>query len=177
MGQGELLFLTFFKEMFSGFKKNVHGLVEILTLRLVEGCIVPCYNHLAQGDYSRSAKFRSSCLAFLSAIQGNGRKKTQGFLPYRLKSWSEIISRQQHWEICSPHFLQEVWVLQFKFCRDKLSLPPKLAKKKELWLAETTIKKTELLAFFIILYCYIEIIIVYFFIRHLFFLTVTACAK
>ena len=37
-------------------------------------------------------------------------------------------------------------------------------------------KKTELLAF-IILYQYIEIIIVYFFIRHLFFLTVTACAK
>ena len=26
MGQGELLFLTFFKAMFSGFKKNVHGL-------------------------------------------------------------------------------------------------------------------------------------------------------
>ena len=130
MGQGELLFLTFFKEMFSGFKKNVHGLVEILTLRLVEGCIVPCYNHLAQGDYSRSAKFRSSCLAFLSAIQGNGRKKTQGFLPYRLKSWSEIISRQQNWEICSPHFLQEVWVLQFKFCRDKLSLSTKISKKK-----------------------------------------------
>ena len=50
MGQGELLFLTFFKAMFSGFKKNFHGLMEILTLRLVEGCIVPCYNHLAQGD-------------------------------------------------------------------------------------------------------------------------------
>ena len=82
-GQGELLFLTFFKAMFSGFKKNVHCLntlyhlenkisvshaifspsiialviVEILILRLVEGCIVLSYNHLAQCDYSRSAKF------------------------------------------------------------------------------------------------------------------------
>ena len=81
MGQGELLFLTFFKAMFSGFKKNFHGLVEILTLRLVEGCIVPCYNHLAQGDYSRSAKFRSSCLAFLRAIQGMVVRRPKGFCP------------------------------------------------------------------------------------------------
>ena len=60
--------------------------------------------------------------------------------------------------------------------RQTQSIHQNSQKKKELWLAETTIKKTELLAF-IILYYYIEIIIVYFFIRHLFFLTVTACAK
>ena len=129
-GKGNCFSWLSLKQCSLVFKNNFHGLVEILTLRLVEGCIVPCYNHLAQGNYSRSAKFRSSCLAFLRAIQGNGRKKTQGFLPYRLKSWSEIISRQQHWEICSPHVLQEVWVLQFKFCRDKLSLSTKISKKK-----------------------------------------------
>ena len=72
--------------MFSGFKKNVHGfntlyyleskilvshatfslsiialvIVEILTLRLVEGCVVSGYNHPAQGDY-RLLRVFSEC--------------------------------------------------------------------------------------------------------------------
>ena len=94
--KGGLLFFTFFKATFCGFKKNVHGLntlyhlenkilvshatfqngiiplviVEILALRLVEGCVLSRYNQLAQGDYSRSAKFRNSCLAFFPNVSG-----------------------------------------------------------------------------------------------------------
>lgn len=96
MEQGVLFFLTFFEAMFSGFKKSVHGLnalchleskilvshatfslstialviVEILTLRLVEGCVVSRYNHPAQGDYSRSAKTRNGCFAFFPNVSG-----------------------------------------------------------------------------------------------------------
>ena len=94
--KGGLLFLTFFKAMFSGFKKNVHGLntpyhlenkilvsratfqlsiiafviVETHALRLVEGCVVSRNNHLAQGYYSRSVKFRNSYLAFFPNVSG-----------------------------------------------------------------------------------------------------------
>ena len=40
--------------------------MEVVALRLVEGCVVSRYNHPAQGDYSRSAKIRNSCLMFFS---------------------------------------------------------------------------------------------------------------
>ena len=40
-------------------------IIEMCMLWLVKDC-VSCYNHLTQGDYSRSAKFQNGCLTFSS---------------------------------------------------------------------------------------------------------------
>ena len=52
---------------------NNNSTVGIITLVTIEMCMlwlvkdcVSCYNHLTQGDYSRSAKFQNGCLTFSS---------------------------------------------------------------------------------------------------------------
>ena len=52
---------------------NNNSTVGIITLVIIEMCMlwlvkdcVSCYNHLTQGDYSRSAKFQNGCLTFSS---------------------------------------------------------------------------------------------------------------
>lgn len=48
---------------------NTLVIIEILMLWLVKGCNISHYNHLTQGDYSRSAKGQNCCLAFASVIE------------------------------------------------------------------------------------------------------------
>ena len=52
---------------------NNNSTVGIITLVIIEMCMlwlvkdcVSCYNHLTQGDYSRSAKFQNGCITFSS---------------------------------------------------------------------------------------------------------------
>ena len=42
-------------------------------------------------------------------MKGNDRAKTQWFLLYILKSWSEIIDRQKRWELRSLYLTEKIW--------------------------------------------------------------------
>ena len=42
-------------------------------------------------------------------MKGNDRAKTQWFLLYILKSWSEIIDRQKRWELRSLYLTENIW--------------------------------------------------------------------
>ena len=42
-------------------------------------------------------------------MKGNDRAKTQWFLLYKLKSWSEIIDRQKRWELRSLYLTENIW--------------------------------------------------------------------
>ena len=42
-------------------------------------------------------------------MKPNDREKTQGFLLYGLKSYSEIIGRQQRWELRSLYLTENIW--------------------------------------------------------------------
>ena len=41
-------------------------------------------------------------------MKGNDRAKTQWFLLYKLKSWSEIIDRQKRWELRSLYLTENI---------------------------------------------------------------------
>ena len=97
-----MLFFTFFKATFCGFKKNVHGLntlyhlenkilvshatyqpgiitlviVEILALRLVEGCVLSRYNQLAQGDLAGALNFEIAASDFFRMFPGSDELDT-----------------------------------------------------------------------------------------------------
>ena len=48
-------------------------IIEIPALWLVEDCIISCYNHLAQGDYSRGAKCQNGCSTFCQCYVGSNK--------------------------------------------------------------------------------------------------------
>ena len=49
----------------------VQMIIEMCMLWLMEDCIISHFNHPVQGDYSKSAKFENSCLAFFKCLQGS----------------------------------------------------------------------------------------------------------
>ena len=54
-------------------------IIEMHMLWLVEDCMISCYNHLTQGDYSRGSKFQNGCLTFYQCYTGcdkHDRKNT-----------------------------------------------------------------------------------------------------
>ena len=54
-------------------------IIEMHMLWLVEDCMISCYNHLTQGDYSRGSKFQNGCLTFCQCYTGcdkHDRKNT-----------------------------------------------------------------------------------------------------
>ena len=48
-------------------------IIEMPALWLVEDCIISCYNHLAQGDYSRGAKCQNGCFTFCQCYVGSDK--------------------------------------------------------------------------------------------------------
>ena len=48
-------------------------IIEMPALWLVEDCIISCYNHLAQGDYSRGAKCQNGCFTFCQCYIGSDK--------------------------------------------------------------------------------------------------------